>query len=238
MMIFLEIALAPVIALLIYFYRKDKYEREPMCLLAKAFFCGVAVTIPILIVELFLSGIAKNISGFFLKIFFESFVIAGVSEEAGKFFVFIALIYNNKEFNEPYDAIIYAVMISLGFAAFENLAYVFGSYLRAGFIGGFATGFVRALLSVPAHALFGAIMGYFFGLSKFSKNKKSEIGYIYAGLIFAIIMHGFFDFFIFTKAIIGLICMLLTFAACGFVALRAIKIHLANSPFNHKDTKL
>ena len=121
-------------------------------------------------------------------------MVAGFTEEFSKFIVFKSLIYKNKEFNEPYDAIIYMVMVSLGFAAFENLAYVFGSYIKGGMFGGFVTGFMRAIFSVPAHVFFAVVMGYFFGLAKFTPDKKLEIAYVYAGLFFAIMMHGFYDF--------------------------------------------
>jgi len=234
-MTFLQIALAPVIAILIYFYWRDKYEKEPLKLLAKAFFCGILITIPVIFVELFFSLILSGISSFFLAIFLKSFLVAGLTEEFAKFIVFKSLIYKNTEFDEPYDAIIYAVMISLGFAAFENIIYVFGAYVKMGALVGLTTGFMRAIFSVPAHAFFGVIMGYFFGLARFSRSKKLEVKYIYAGLFFAIAMHGFYDFFLFTKAVIGIICMVLTFAACGFFALKAIKLHLASSPFNHNE---
>jgi RsiW-degrading membrane proteinase PrsW (M82 family) len=231
-MVFLEISLAPVIAIIIYFYWKDKYEKEPVKLLTKAFFAGVLITIPVIIVEFLISSATRNISSFFFAIFIKSFLVAGFTEEFAKFVVFKSVIYKNKEFNEPYDAIIYMVMVSLGFAAFENLAYVFGSYVRGGMFGSFATGIMRAIFSVPAHAFFAVIMGYFLGLARFAPDKKLEIRYAYTGLFFAIMMHGFYDFFVFTKAPVGLLFMVLTLMACGFIALRAIKIHLKNSPFN------
>jgi len=234
-MIFLEISLAPVIAIIIYFYWRDKYEKEPLKLLAKAFMWGVFVTIPVILVESFICLSIKCVSSFFASIFLKSFLVAGFTEEFAKFIVFVLLIYKNKEFNEPYDAIIYMVMISLGFASFENFSYVFGAYVKGGFFGSLTIGFVRAIFSVPAHTFFAVIMGYFFGLARFCNSKKLETGYIYIGLFFAIIMHGFFDFFIFTKAPIGLVCMALTLLACGLVALRAVKMHLSSSPFNHKE---
>ena len=51
-------------------------------------------------------------------------------------------------------------MVALGFAAFENVKYVY-SY-------GFATGLVRAVTAVPGHAIFGVFMGYFYGYAKLS----------------------------------------------------------------------
>lgn len=232
-MLILEIALGPVIALIIYFYHKDKYEKEPLKLLFLAFICGALVTIPVIFVELALMGFVKSFSDVFIKIFLTSFLVAGFTEEFSKFLIFKSLIYNNKEFNEPYDGIIYTVMISLGFAAFENIGYVLMAYFKTGVAGILATGLLRAIFSVPAHALFGAVMGYFFGLAKFAKNKKIESKYIYKGLMFAIILHGFFDFFLFTRTIAGFALMILTSVLCWVSARRAIRTHIANSPFRN-----
>jgi len=161
-MIFLEISLAPVIAIIIYFYWRDKYEKEPLKLLAKAFMWGVFVTIPVILIESFICLSLKGVTSFFASIFLKSFLVAGFTEEFAKFIVFTLLIYKNKEFNEPYDAIIYMVMISLGFASFENFSYVFGAYVKGGIFGSLAIGFVRAIFSVPAHALFSGYYGLFF----------------------------------------------------------------------------
>ena len=56
------------------------------------------------------------------------------------------------------DAVVYAVFVSLGFALWENVQYVF-SY-------GFGTALVRAFTAVPGHACFGVFMGTWYGLAK------------------------------------------------------------------------
>lgn len=234
-MILLELALAPAIAILIYFYYRDKYEKEPLKLLIGAFVCGFFVTIPIIVVQFPLMGLFKQVTDFTTQIFLESFIVAGFIEEAAKFVIFMALIYNNKEFNEPYDAIVYAVMISLGFAAFENIAYVFGAYVKGGMFLGFTTGFVRALLSVPAHALFAVIMGYYLGIAKFSNDRKIESKNIFKALGVAIVMHGFFDFFIFARLALAFAYMLLGFIICWRIAFRVMKVQVEKSPFKPEE---
>jgi RsiW-degrading membrane proteinase PrsW (M82 family) len=234
-MILLELALAPVIAIIIYFYYRDKYEKEPLKLLIGAFFCGFLITIPVAIVQLLLMGLFNGVSDFTLKIFLDSFLLAGLVEETAKFLIFILLIYNHKEFDEPFDAIIYAVMISLGFAAFENILYVFGAYLKGGVFFGFTTGFARALLSVPAHALFAVIMGYYLGIAKFSKNHQVESKNIFKALWVAIIMHGLFDFFIFARLALAFVYMLIGFLFCWRIAFRVIRIQVDRSPFKPEE---
>ena len=90
---------------------------------------------------------------------YTAFVVAGFTEELMKYLAFYFFFWQERNFNEKFDGIIYAVYISLGFAAVENILYVFS--------GGMGVGFVRAFTAVPAHALFGISMGYYFGLARF-----------------------------------------------------------------------
>jgi RsiW-degrading membrane proteinase PrsW (M82 family) len=119
-----------------------------------------------------------------LKAFYTAFIVAGLTEEAFKYLAFFLLIWRNKNFNEKFDGIVYAVFISLGFATVENIGYViqFGEQ----------TGYIRALASVPAHALFGVTMGYYFGLAKFYTVQRKL--FLVRAILYPIILHGIFDF--------------------------------------------
>ncbi len=233
-MLLAELALAPAIAIAIYFYYRDKYEKEPLNLLLAAFICGFLSTILVIIIQMPLIGLIKEINNFIAKIFLESFVGAGIIEEGTKFMIFMLLIYKNKEFNEPYDAILYAVMISLGFAAFENVGYVLGAYLKGGMVLGFSTVLLRALLSVPAHALFAVIMGYYLGIAKFSQDTQAESRNISKALGVAIVMHGFFDFFLFLRVGVAFFYLMISFIILWRIAFRDIRIQLDKSPFKPK----
>lgn len=228
------IAIAPVVALAIYFYKKDKYEKEPLSLLVRAFLNGFIVSFLAIIIEGILMVLIKPIKLFPLKIILKSFVVAGLTEEWCKFYVFRSLIYKNKNFNEPYDGIIYAVMIALGFAALENIGYVAAAHFKLGFLGTVNVGTFRALFAVPAHASWGVIMGYYFGLAKFANNKKIEQKYISKGLGLAILAHALYDFFIFTKTILGAIYMIAVFNFCWKFSSKAINIQVEKSPFKNQ----
>ena len=187
-MTLLFLSLAPVILILFYINYRDKYEKEPLGLLLKALLAGAVITIPVVIVELILDkynvGESKMVNAFY-----KGFIVAALTEEAFKFFAFRLLIWKNKNFNEFFDGIIYAVFISLGFAAVENILYVFQ--------GGGGVGMLRALTAVPAHALFGVAMGYYFGLARFNPQKKSY--FMSMAIIIPILLHGFYDFIIFSE---------------------------------------
>lgn len=177
------IALAPVIIIAFYIYFRDKYEREPIGQLIKALVAGCLVPIPVLMVgkflNLFIIEEAKTWNAFF-----TAFVIAAFNEELFKYIFLFVLFWFNRNLNEKFDGIVYAVFVSLGFAAVENVIYVLNY--------GEAVGYTRAIMSVPAHALFGVTMGFYFGLARFYPEKRKLL--LTKSLLFAVILHGIFDF--------------------------------------------
>jgi len=225
------IAIAPVVALLVYFYHRDNYEKESVRSLALSFFYGFMITAVAMVLEVVLLWFVAAIREFVIRIFLQAFLVAALVEEGLKFMVFRALVYRSSEFNEPYDGIIYAVMISLGFATLENILYLVSSYGRFGFLGVLNVGIFRALVSVPLHAFCGVIMGYYLGLAKFMDKKTDELRYISAGVGLAICAHGFFNFFAFSGLLCGVYAMLFVFILCWIFSVKAIKIHISHSPF-------
>jgi len=218
----LVIAVAPVLVVLVYVYVRDKYEKEPIGLLLKAFFAGALTVIPILFVENILQARGADLSGY-THMAYNAFVVAGFTEEIFKFFALYLVIWKNKEFNEKFDGIVYAVYVSMGFATVENIMYVAGY--------GSGTGISRALTAVPGHALFGVAMGYYFGLAKLSPENKSK-NFLYA-LLLPIGLHGMYDFILFTRhqyLLLVFIPFLIYLWRAGF---RKMKEHSDNSRFRH-----
>lgn len=188
-MLLLAAALAPSAALLYYFYARDKYEKEPRRLLLKAFLLGGGLVIPVLFVEMALN-IFDTEELNLLTAGYTAFVVAGLVEESFKFLLFFLYIWKDREFDEMYDGIVYAVFISLGFATVENLAYVLST--------GFNTAVVRSFTAVPAHALFAVAMGYYLGIAKFAKPEYKQ-RYKWLGFIIPIVLHGVYDFILFAR---------------------------------------
>ncbi|MEZ5195501.1 MAG: PrsW family glutamic-type intramembrane protease [Bacteroidales bacterium] len=122
-MTLLALALAPIFIILFYVYIRDKYEREPIGLLIKAFFSPLTV-IPILFIGSFIESFEANFSGLFAAAY-RAFIVAAFNEEFFKFIALYLLIWKSSEFDEKFDGIVYAVFISLGFAAVENVMYVY-----------------------------------------------------------------------------------------------------------------
>jgi len=219
-------ALAPVFVLIIYIYVKDKYEKESKRILAYTFVLGAIVSIAITTIlytffDLFLP-LPNHFSVW--QQFVKAFFVVAAIEEFSKYIIVRYYNQPRKWFNEPFDGIIYAVMVSMGFAAFENILYVSQ--------GGLEVALLRAFTAIPAHATFGVIMGYYMGKAKFSKNKMK---WNLIGLMAAILFHGTYDFFLFIDFIPGIFIGAFISLIIGIVlSKKAIKVHQEGSFFKVK----
>jgi RsiW-degrading membrane proteinase PrsW (M82 family) len=158
--------------------------------------------------------------------FFDAFFKVALVEEFSKFFFVRFILYKNRNFNEPFDGIVYAVMVSMGFATVENLIYVY-TY-------GFETGILRMFTAVPAHATFGVMMGYFLGIGKFRHSR--EIYFSFVALFTATFFHGAYDYFWFIATAKGVWAGIWLLAIVSLViglvlSRKAIRIHQQASPF-------
>tara|TARA_R110002049_G_scaffold120307_2_gene274720 strand:- start:671 stop:1345 length:675 start_codon:yes stop_codon:yes gene_type:complete len=220
----LLVAIAPVVVVILYIYFKDKYEKEPKRLLLYNFLLGAIVSIIITTILYYGFDIVlplHNNNSIFQQ-FIKAFLIVGLTEEFSKYVIVRYFAQPNKAFNEPFDGIVYAVMVSMGFAATENIFYVLE--------GGYTTALLRAFTAVPAHATFGILMGYYMGKAKFLNNK---IMLNISGLLLAILFHGAYDFFLFIDFIPGIWVGAFVSLFIGIVLSRkAIKRHQNNSTFN------
>lgn len=181
----LALALVPVVVLLVYIYSRDVIEKEPLRMLFKALFGGVlSALVTVLVVGLLSFEMPYEDYGFFLHIFNQSFLQAGIPEEFFKYVFLFWFIWKSKFFDENFDGIIYATFVSMGFAGFENIFYVL-QY-------GTETAILRAFTAVPGHFFFGVIMGYYFSRARFQPSKK--MGYLAKAIVFPMIAHGIYDF--------------------------------------------
>jgi RsiW-degrading membrane proteinase PrsW (M82 family) len=230
----LILAIAPGIAISLYIIFKDEYNREPRKRLIISFLLGILAILPALIIESIFSfadqfTFFSSIQGIGIKAFF----FVALVEEVCKFIMLRYYAYRKPEFDEPFDGIVYAVMVGMGFATLENVFYVSQF--------GMVTGIFRMFLAIPAHATFAILMGYFMGKAKFSVGREKKL--MWAGLFWAILFHGSYDFFLFlqeNKMVVNTFSsLLLTLGAVvslitGIIlSNKAIKSHLEFSKSNH-----
>jgi len=221
----LTLAIAPVAAIIWFVYSRDKYDKEPTKLLVYSFFMGIASVVPALIGSS-MGGEFFYVSSNPIMTAIYAFGVVALSEEFAKFIFLRQIIFKYKAFDEPYDGIVYAVMVGMGFATFENLLYVAD--------GGLETALLRMFTAVPAHAVFGVAMGYWVGLAKF--DRKNRATYLFRGLVVAVLLHGAYDFFLMQSNIPLL--FVLSFVGLFLTirwSLKAIRKHNELSPFQEDE---
>jgi RsiW-degrading membrane proteinase PrsW (M82 family) len=183
-------AIAPALILAVWIYTRDKINPEPKELVTRMFILGAVIVFPAGLIErwLLVTRFTHGDQGIY-SILFTAFFIAGMVEEFLKAGIFHRGIYLHKEFDEPIDAVVYAVAISLGFALVENILYV-TSY-------GLSVAFLRSVTAIPAHMLFGITMGYHFA------RAKQGVSPIYTAYLVPALYHGIYDSFAMVDGLFG-----------------------------------
>lgn len=205
-------AITPAAWLLWTIYRKDSEQPEPAKWLVKAFIYGVLSVFLSFVISIPTSmilgwDIDKQTYSSFLEATTDSFLFAAIPEELAKLFMLWLLLRKNPFFDEHFDGIVYAVCIGLGFAALENVFYLFGGMEDWSWI---STGIMRAFISVPAHYFFAILMGYYYSIYHFGIDKSIKT----KAMIFVapILAHGIFDAILFSmqvsESLSGLIMIL------------------------------
>lgn len=216
------LALAPGAAIILFIYLKDKHEREPLGLLLLSFLYGGLSTIITLFISWPVNALILTKDDDVVHQFYNAFLKVALIEEFSKFFFVRFILFYNKNFNEPFDGIVYAIMVSMGFATLENVLYVY-QY-------GLTTGILRMFTAVPAHATFAILMGFFLGKAKFTHRKV--LIYSVTALLAASIFHGSYDYFLFISFIPGIWAGAIVSLIIGIVLSRkAIRLHQQISPF-------
>jgi RsiW-degrading membrane proteinase PrsW (M82 family) len=168
----------------------DRYESEPLWMLAMAFFWGA--TFAALMAFLINSQIAFGIARAYDPItglYYALVVSAPIVEEFSKGLVlFILFWWKNDEFDGVIDGIVYAGMVGLGFAMTENFKY----YGEAAMVGGKQlTGLfiLRGAISPFAHPLFTSMTGIGLGIAKQTRNTALKVFMPIVGLLTAMLLH-------------------------------------------------
>ena len=180
MFVLLTVAIAPALALLSYFYLRKQVAPGPSRSLFYAFIYGIALTFPILFMQH-----VFEVEEVFTNDWIRDVIFTSAIEEFFKWFILFIAIYRHAEFHDPYDGILYGTSISLGFATMENILYLLTF--------GVETAIIRAILPVASHALFGVVMGYYFGRARFTKSIKEKRIFALLALSIPFLLHSFYN---------------------------------------------
>ena len=202
-MALLLLTILPSILIISYFVYSDKFK-EPRGEIIKIFIYGILITIPAYFLNTYLNAFWYANFQVSQEII-SSFLTAAPVEEGLKLSILYFYVYKMKDFNEPIDGIVYGVTVSLGFATLENIYYV---YLLADYFDttSMALAIARSFSAVPAHAVFGVFMGYFF--MKYSFIKKGD-NLLFAFLI-PFVLHGCYNLFTASNFFISLLLILIS----------------------------
>ena len=189
--ILIAAAVLPAIFLLVQIYRADKLDREPGWLIASLVFQGIVSTALAVWTErlgsVVLGWLLPENSVVYRAILY--FVVVACSEEGFKYLLLKRRTWNSPEFNCQFDAVVYAVAVSLGFALWENIDYVI--------MYGLGTAMLRAVTAVPGHACFGVFMGAFYGMAKrchnYGRPGRAKTC-LRLSVLVPVLLHGAYDF--------------------------------------------
>ena len=190
LIIYVLAAVIPAALLMRYVYKHDRIEREPPWLLGSLVLLGVAAALVSIVLELLGQSILDSLVSTDNPkyILLLAFLVVAAVEEGTKFFFLYRRTWRDANFNYRFDAIVYAVFVSLGFAAFENIKYVFNY--------GLSVALPRALLAIPGHMGFAVFMGFFYGRAKlcFTFGDRSGCRFdLILGYLAAVFLHGVYD---------------------------------------------
>ncbi|HWQ98983.1 MAG TPA: PrsW family glutamic-type intramembrane protease [Clostridia bacterium] len=218
--IYLGAALLPALFLMRYIYRKDMIEKEPKGMLVGLVFLGVAAAVVAVILESLGIGVLSRflVEGSPAHTIVMAFLVVAVVEEGAKFVFLLWRTWRDPNFNYRFDGIVYAVFVSLGFAAFENISYVVGY--------GLTTAVARALLAIPAHMGFAVFMGYFYARAKRCHDEGNAAGRrrnLWAAFFVAVLLHGFYDACALLGTLLSALLFLAFVIAMYIIVIRLVK---------------
>ena len=186
-MLQLLVTILPSLIIVLIFVKSDKFQ-EPNQSIIKIFVYGIIITIPAYIGNTIMFEVFRGF-GFENLNLLNSFLTAAPIEEGLKFLILYWFVYKMKDFNEPIDGMVYGVCASLGFATLENFYYVY--HLDIG-IEPLYLAILRGLSTIPAHGVFGALMGYFFMKYSFVRKEKN----LFLSFFVPFLLHGIYNFFV------------------------------------------
>ena len=222
--IYIGAAVLPALVLMFYVYKKDKIEKESPRLLIRLILMGILAALLSGVLETggmaLLNGTVSTYSPLYIPILA---IMIGLIEDGTKYALMKKATWRNLEFNFVFDGVVYGVTASLGFAALENVLYVIE--------GGLATAGVRALTSIPIHAICGVYMGHYYGIAKSAEvYGASDIcaKMKRRALLIPMLIHGAYDFIVSDESELLILLFFVYVILTDFFALRAVKKYAGN----------
>ncbi len=181
------VAFTPAVIYLLPLIWLDRYDPEPLWLLALAFAWGALVAVVV-------SFVINTTLGAVFGPAVAAVVSAPIFEEGSKGIgLLILLIFFRRYFDDILDGIVFGGVIALGFATVENVLYYGQAIGQAGLGGLIVLFFMRGVLSPFAHVTFTAMTGIGCGIARESHNMIVRIIMPVIGYIAAVTLHAIWN---------------------------------------------
>ncbi|MBI1866317.1 MAG: PrsW family intramembrane metalloprotease [Candidatus Staskawiczbacteria bacterium] len=198
--LYIFFGILPSLIWLFYYLRKDDHP-EPKLMILKIFLFGSLATLPVFVVQFGLStllaGLGLPIS---ITLILYWFLAIALTEEFFKYLVVKAGALKNKNLDEPLDIMIYMITAALGFAALENILYLFPAVSNLSFrqvlSNTIIVSFVRFIGATFLHTLASGALGYLLIVEVYEMKKRGW--FFFSGLVLASASHGLYNFSITT----------------------------------------
>ena len=177
----------------------DRYEKEPKALLGAAFVWGVLIAGggAYIINTLLGLGVYIVTGSEGATDFATASIIAPIVEESLKgLAVLVVFFLFQMEFDSVLDGIIYGAITALGFAAIENVLYIYNyGYQERGWVGLWQLVFIRVILVGWQHPFYTAFTGIGLAVARMNRNALIKFIAIIGGFVFAVTTHAFHNTF-------------------------------------------
>lgn len=184
----------PAILAMAYFDHLDAKRPEPQRTLRLVALAGALSAVVVVALGAWLQS-GSPPAGTYASAMYSAYVVAAAPEEAAKLACILLVAWRRPEFDERMDGVVYGARAGLGFALVENIAYLWiVPHSLSEFISLFAA---RAVLAVPGHACWGALLGYFAAKRRFDGRGPGMLG----GYLVAVFLHGSYDAVLFATPI-------------------------------------
>ena len=174
----------------------DRYEKEPLRLLATAFLWGaIPAVLASSVIEIAFDAPLVALLPDYSELLHSSFIAPPV-EELLKGLALAGIFWLARyEFDDVLDGIIYGSLIGFGFGMTENLFY-FWSVEGDDLISWIFVVLGRSVVFGFNHAMFTSLTGIGFGLARYADSSLKRWGAIVTGLVAAMMAHIFHNFFL------------------------------------------
>ena len=177
----------------------DRYEKEPKLLLGAAFLWGVVIAGggAFILNTAFGIGIYALTGSEGATEFGTTSIVAPIIEEGLKgLAVLVVFLMFRKEFDSVLDGVVYAAVTAMGFAALENVLYIYrNGYLENGWEGFWVLVVIRVILVGWMHPFFTAFTGIGLAIARMSRNLLVKIIAVPTGYAIAVTAHAFHNTF-------------------------------------------